>query len=277
MNYTGFATINAFYIGFNTDAVPKPVRKAAAYALNQEEAVNKVFKGRGESSYHFTPPSIYPGGAPEYEKHAEENYPYGYNEADLQKATEVMEEAGYGPDNKAEVTFTVYESSDTWPELAKLLRDKLTSAHVDMEVEKAPFSTLLKRGRNGNLGAYSLGWIMDWPAPDNFLQLLNPPQTDTSLDAPVSYLTWMDTDASQEATDAWETVQNNPAPTDEAEQERNEAYVTMEEANWEDVAMLPTYHRTDERFTYDWVDTPRFGGAGYSRQMLNNVELGERN
>jgi len=277
MNYTGFATINAFYIGFNTDAVPKPVREAAAYALNQEEAVNKVFKGRGESSYHFTPPSIYPGGAPEYEKHAEENYPYGYNEADLQKATEVMEEAGYGPDNKAEVTFTVYESSDTWPELAKLLRDKLTSAHVDMEVEKAPFSTLLKRGRNGNLGAYSLGWIMDWPAPDNFLQLLNPPQTDTSLDAPVSYLNWMDTDASGKATDAWETIQENPAPTDEAEQKRNEAYVTMEEANWEDVAMLPTYHRMDERFTYEWVDTPRFGGAGFSRQMLNNVELGERN
>ncbi len=276
MDYTGFATINAFYIGFNTDAVPKPVRKAAAYALNQEQAVDKVFKGRGESSYHFTPPSIYPGGAPEYTKHAKENYPYGYDEAKLDKAKEVMEEAGYGPDNKAKVTFTVYESSDTWPELAKLLRDKLTSAHVDMSVEKAPFSTLLKRGRNGNLEAYSLGWIMDWPAPDNFLQLLYPPMTDTSKDAPVSYLNWSETDAAENATKAWETVQNNPKPTDAAEKKRNEAYITMEEANWEDVAMLPTYHRMDERFKYKWVDCPRFGGAGFSRQMFNNVKIGER-
>ncbi|WP_276299561.1 ABC transporter substrate-binding protein [Halorussus lipolyticus] len=276
MDYTGFATINAFYIGFNTDSVPKAVRKAAAYALNQQQAVDKVFKGRGESSYHFTPPSIYPGGAPEYTKHAKENYPYGYNEERIDKAKEVMEEAGYGPDNKAKVTFTVYESSSTWPELAKLLRDKLTSAHVDMSVEKAPFSTLLKRGRNGNLQAYSLGWVMDWPAPDNFLQLLYPPRTDTSQSAPVSYLNWADTDAAEKATKAWETVQANPKPTDKAEKARNDAYVQMEEANWEDVALLPTYHRMDERFKYDWVDAPRFGGAGFDRQMFNNVKIGER-
>ncbi|WP_137284096.1 ABC transporter substrate-binding protein [Halorussus salinisoli] len=276
MDYTGFATINAFYIGFNTDAVEKPVRQAAAYALNQQEAVDKVFKGRGESSYHFTPPSIYPGGAPEYEKHAKNNYPYGYNEAKLGEAKKVMEEAGYGPDNKASFTFTAYESSDTWAELGKLLRDKLSSAHIEMNVERAPFSTLLKRGRNGNLQAYSLGWVMDWPAPDNFLQLLNPPQTDTSLDAPISYINWSGTDAAERAKEAWKTVENNAAPTDEAEKARNEAYVEIEEANWEDLGFLPTYHRMDERFKYDWVDCPRFGGAGVSRQMYNKVEIGDR-
>jgi len=276
MDYTGFATINAFYIGFNTDAVEKPVRQAAAYALNQEQAVNKVFKGRGEASYHFTPPSISPGGAPEYQKHAENNYPYGYNEAKLDKAREVMKEAGYGKDNKAKFTFTVYESSDTWSELGKLLRDKLSSAYVDMSVEKAPFSTLLKRGRNGNLEAYSLGWVMDWPAPDNFLQLLNPPQTDTSKAAPTSYINWSGTDTASQAEEAWQTVQDNAAPTDSAQQTRNEAYVQIEEANWEDVGFLPVYHRMDERFKYSWVDCPRFGGAGASRQMYNKVKLGDR-
>ncbi|WP_435177481.1 ABC transporter substrate-binding protein [Halorussus sp. AFM4] len=277
MDYTGFATINAYYIGFNMEAVPAAVRKAAAYALNQQEAVDKVFKGRGETAYHFTPPSIYPGGAPAYRKHAKNNYPYGYNETQLDKARQVMKDAGYGPDNKASFTFTVYESSSTWPDLGKLLRDKLASAHIDMTIETAPFSTLLKRGRNGNLEAYSLGWLMDWPAPDNFLQLLNPPQTDTSLDAPISYFNWSGTKASKQAKQAWQTIQNNRAPTDKAQQARNEAYVKMEEANWDDMVLLPAYHQMDERFKYKWVDVPKFGGAGTSRQMYNTVKLGKRN
>ncbi|WP_132059220.1 ABC transporter substrate-binding protein [Halorussus amylolyticus] len=276
LNYEAVSTINAYYVGFNTDAVEKPARQAAAYAMNQEEVVAQIFKDRGTPAYHFTPPNAYPGGAPEYDAHAEESYPYGYNESQLDQARQVMEEAGYSDNERYEFTMTVYESSDTWEDVAVLLRDQLASAYIDMEVDSAPFSTLLERGRNGNLEAYSLGWVMDWPAPDNFLQLLNPPQTDTDLDAPISYLNWMDTDAADTAEEAWATVQDNLAPTDEAEQARNEAYVQMEEANWEDVALLPTYHLLEERFSYDWVDVPQFGGGGYSRQMYNNVELSER-
>jgi peptide/nickel transport system substrate-binding protein len=275
MDYTAFATINAFYMGFNTDVVDKPIRKAVAYALNQQEAVEQVFKGRGEKSYHFTPPSIYPGGATEYTSHAEENYPYGYDESQLDKAEEVLQEAGYDSDNPASFTFTVYESSDEWADLGKLLRDKLQSVNVEMEIERAPFSTLLQRGRNGELEAYSLGWVMDWPAPDNFLQLLNPPQTDTSQSAPVSYINWSDTDAAEQATEAWEQVQNNSGPTDEEKEAREEAYVDIEEANWEDVGFLPTYHRLEERFKYEWVDCPRFGGGSTSRQKYNSVTLSE--
>jgi peptide/nickel transport system substrate-binding protein len=275
MNYTAFATINAFYMGFNTDVVDKPIRKAVAYALNQQEAVEQVFKGRGEKSYHFTPPSIYPGGATEYTSHAEENYPYGYDESQLDKAEEVLQEAGYDSDNPASFTFTVYESSDEWADLGKLLRDKLQSVNVEMEIERAPFSTLLQRGRNGELEAYSLGWVMDWPAPDNFLQLLNPPQTDTSKSGPVSYINWSGTDAAEQATQAWEKVQNNSGPTDEEKQAREEAYVQIEEANWEDVGFLPTYHRKEERFKYEWVDCPRFGGGSTSRQKYNSVSLSE--
>ena len=276
MRYEGVATINSFYMGFNTDAVEKPVRKAAAYAVNQDEVINQIFKGRGETSYHFTPPSIYPGGATEYKSHAKENYPYGYNEGQLDEAKKVMEEAGYGDDNRASFTFTVYESSNTWADFGTLLQDKLASVYIDMEVERAPFSTLLERGRNGDLQAYSLGWVMDWPAPDNFLQLLNPPQTDTSKSAPIAYTNWSGTDAAKQAEEAWKTVQENTAPTDDAQQARNEAYVQMEEANWEDVVFLPAYHRMDERFSYEWVDAPKFGGGGTSRQMFNNVKISDR-
>ncbi|WP_137286044.1 ABC transporter substrate-binding protein [Halorussus salinisoli] len=273
LNYLGVATINAFYIGFNTAQVEKPARVAAAYAMNQQQVIEQIFKGRGEAAYHFTPPNIYPGGPDAYDQHAQQNYPYGYNETQLQQARQVMEEAGYGPNNQYQFTFTIYEGSDTWQQTGQLLRDQLASAHIQMNIETAPFSTLLQRGREGNLQAYSLGWIMDWPAPDNFLQLLNPPQTDTSQDAPISYVNWSGTEAAQQATSAYEQIQDNPAPTDEAEQARNESYVQIEEANWEDVVFLPVYHRTDERFWYDNVDIEKFGGAGTSRQMYDTTEM----
>ncbi|ODR81913.1 peptide ABC transporter substrate-binding protein [Haladaptatus sp. W1] len=276
MDYLGVSTINTYYIGFNTKAVPKEVRKAVAYAANQESIVSEIFKSRGEGAYHFTPPMIYPDGAKQYKKHAKSKYPYGYNESQLEKAKQVMKDAGYSNSNRFKFTFTVYQSSDTWPELGKQLQDQLRSAFIDMEIQKTPFSTLLSRGRKGNLEAYSLGWIMDWPKPDNFLQLLYPPLSDTSKDSPVSYTNWSGTPAAKKATDAWKTVQDNPGPTDKEQQARNKAYVKIEEANWEDVAFLNMYHGLSERFAYEWVDAPKFGGAGYSRQMYNKVSLGDR-
>ncbi len=275
LNYAGVPTIDAYYVGFNMAEVPAAVRKAVAYVANQELFVSDVFKGRGQPAYHFTPPSIYPGGAEEYQAHAEENYPYGYNESLLDEARAVMEEAGYGEDNRYSLGWTQYQS-DTWLEMAQILRDRLSSVYVDMEIEQAPFSTLLERGRNGNLEAYTLGWISDWPAPDNFLQLLNPPQTDTSLDAPISYLNWqsLDTEASQQAADAYQTVTNNQAPTDEDQTARNEAYVQIEEANWEDVGFLPVYHSLSEIFWYDTVtDFTPPGGMGLSRKKFDTVTL----
>jgi peptide/nickel transport system substrate-binding protein len=277
LEYLSVATINSFYVGFNTDGVEKPVRQAAAYAMNQQDVLERIFKGRGEPSYHFTPPNIYPGGPDAYTQHAEQNYPYGYNQTQLDQARQVMEEAGYGENERYQFTMTVYESSDTWEDVAILLRDQLASAHIDMQVESAPFSTLLQRGRNGELEAYSLGWILDWPAPDNFLQLLNPPQTDTSQSAPISYTNWSGTEAAQQATDAWEQVQSNLAPTDEAQQARDEAYIQIEEANWEDVTFLPVYHEADQWFNYQWIDMPPFGAAGDSRQKYNMVTKESRN
>ena len=117
MDYLGVSTINTYYMGFNTDNVPKPVRQAIAYVANQETIVDEIFKGRGKAAYHFTPPMIYPGGANEYTKHAKNKYPYGYNERNIEKARkQIMKDAGYSQSKKFSFTFTVYQSSSTWPD-----------------------------------------------------------------------------------------------------------------------------------------------------------------
>ncbi len=271
--YVGVPTLSTFYVGFNMKKVPKPVRQAFAYVMDQGKMVEEVFKDRGNAAYTTTPPTIFPGGAKEAQSFIDENYPYG-KEAQIQKAKQVMEEAGYGPNNKFELQWTQYDSN-TWEEMAKILRDQLEPAHIKMNIQKAKFSTLLQRGRQGQLQVYTLGWIADWPAADNFLQLLNPPQTNTDQKGPISYINWTpeNGDAAQKATDAYETVKNNPAPTDQAQQARNEAYLAIEQANWEDVGFLNVYHELTEAFWYDHVDITPFGGMGDSRQKYNGVSV----
>ena len=276
-NYLSVPIIDTFYIGFNMAEVPKPVRQAFAYATNQQLLVNEVFKQRGVPAYHFTPKNIYPGAAQAYDQHAQNNYPYGYNESQLEQARQVMEQAGYGANNRFQVQWTQYQS-DTWSQIAQILRDQLASAYIDMQIEQAPFATLTQRGRNGNLEVYTLGWIADWPAPDNFLALLDPPRTDTSQQAPISYINWTSEngDAAGQAEEAYNTIQDNPQPSDQARQAREEAYVQVEEANWEDVGFLNIFHELGERFTYQWLDIPKYGGMGTSRQKYNEAAISSR-
>jgi peptide/nickel transport system substrate-binding protein len=277
-DYLGVPTINTFYIGMNT-SIRKNARKAVAHAFNQPDIANQIFKGRVSPAYHFTPKGIFPGGAGKYDSHAEENYPYSYGESNIEKARELMEADGYSENDMYEFTFTYYASgASTWGEMGERLRDQLQSAHIDMTLEEAPFSSLLSRGRQGNLEAYSLGWIMDWPAADNFLQNAHPPKTDTSQDGGATglYVDWNQGAGRSVAMDAWETIQNNRGPGDDALAERQTAYLAMEEAMWEDMILLPSHHRTDERFLYQWVDWDKFGNGGLSRAKCNTVEIGER-
>jgi peptide/nickel transport system substrate-binding protein len=272
-NYLGVPTLSVFYLGFRMPQVPKPVRQAVAYALNQNTTVEKSFKGRGVPAYHYSVPSVYPGGAQAYEQHAKQQYPYGYNETRVDEARRVMEEAGYSQEDKYELELTMYQSK-TWQETAKRLRDKLASAHIAMTIQQAQFSTLLTRVRNGSVQMFTLGWIVPWAAPDAFVKHLNPRTSSEDVKAQESYNNWStDGEAAQKAISAWEQVQNNTAPTDSAQQARNEAYVAMEEANWAAVANLPVYHETTSRFWYDSVDIPPFGTAGDYKQKFNEVTI----
>ena len=276
--YFSIPEISIFYVGFNTQEVPKAVRQALAYVANQQLLTEQVFKGRGVPAYHFTPPSIYPDGPNAYEQHAQENYPYGYNESLLDEARATMEEAGYGQNNRFQLEWLQYES-DAWQQMAQIFRDQLQNVYIDINIQQTLLSTLLEHTANGNTQAYTLGWIADWPAPDNFLQLLNPPQTDTSRSAPINYTNWSQEtgSAAQQAENAFARVQENLAPTDQAERARNDAYVMIEEANWEDVSVIPIYHKLSERFWYDWCEVPPHGGMGGSRQKFNTAKVGQRN
>jgi len=272
VSYLSAPLARTYYIAFNTDNVYKPARMAVAYALNQRTVADDVLKTRAEPAAHLTPPPVYPNS--DYTSHADSEYPYSYDATELDEAARVMEDAGFSGSNQYQFTLTAYPS-ETYRQIGQRLQDKLGAAHVDLQYEETPFSSLLNRGRKGDVDAYFLGWIPNYPRPDDFLENLNPPATRTDGSPEGFYLNWGGTTASRVAERAWQRVEANMEPTEQARQIRERAYVTMEEANWDDVALLPLVHPIDERFAYDEVDVEPFGGLGSTYQEYDTVVKGE--
>jgi peptide/nickel transport system substrate-binding protein len=269
-NYLIVPDLSTYFIGFNTERVEKAARQATAYVITQAGINQNVYKDLYIPSFHVTPNAIYPGGVDAYDSHAEENYPYGYNEALVDEARQVMEDAGYSQNDR--YSYSVYTTgSSTHNQLLGRIRDKLASAHVDLEITESPFSTWWAEQKDGNFDAMLFSWGMGWSDPANILALCYPPNADASADDTMVGSNWSGTEASQQAREAYETYQENANATDEAAETRAEMVNTIEEAVWEDVPMTTLVHFTARRLSYDWVDIPRFGTVG--GQMFNNVEI----
>ncbi|MFC6991661.1 ABC transporter substrate-binding protein [Haladaptatus sp. GCM10025707] len=268
-NYLGVPLLWMYFIGFNTQSVAKPVRQAVAYAMNQQAHLEQVHKGRGALSAHVTPPPLLFDDREARTEHADSAYPYGLDTSDLEAAREVMEAAGYSESNPADVTFTVYQNS-TWRQSAQILQNQLKSVHVNIDIEQAEFGTMYSRGQNGTLEMFSWAWAMDYPAAESFLSILVP-----GTDNPV-FTNWGGTEAAAQASEAWEQITEHSTRSAEDQEIRAAAYRQMEEANWQDVTVLPKYQPLGEGFYYPWLSLPKTGAAGFSKHTYNDVTIGPR-
>ncbi len=191
VNYLGIPEMSTFYFAFNARHVPRPVRQAVAYVTDHEELIEDIFEGRGVEAFSFTPPGIWPTGNEGYEAWLDE-WPYNPNETDIESARELLQDEGYTEDDPFEMTLTTYES-EVFQEAAELTRDKLAGAGVEIDLEEAPFGTLISRGEDGDLEMYSLGWIWSWQDVSYGHFGFEPKNTDTDLiptEATGYYLDW---------------------------------------------------------------------------------------
>ena len=268
VNYSTWDEAYTAYFIFDCSRVERPIRRALNYAVNQENFVEQGFKGVGEPAYHQSPPSVYPGGKEAYDRHAEENFPYGYREARVDEARSVMEEAGYTADSPAELTLTVYNdrNPDAYARIADLIRTKASAINLELTVETAPFGTIIDEAISGNLDMYTLGNGLEYPSPTDMLKFGRPYEG--------NLVRWREdpSDASERAASAWETIQSNLGPGEAAEEARADAFLEMEEAIWEDAIYLTNYHPRGQQFWYDDVDVP-VHPTGFHDRLYDDVSL----
>jgi len=268
VNYSTWDDAYTAYFIFDCSRVERPIRRALNYAVNQENFVEQGFRGVGEPAYHQSPPSVYPGGKEAYDQHAEENFPYGYREAMVEEARATMEEAGYGEDNRASITMSLYNdrNPEAYSRIADIVRSKAETIYIDLEIERAPFNTIIDEAISGNLDMYTLGNGLEYPSPADMLKFAHP--YDGNL------VRWREdpSDASERAATAWEQVQNNLGPTEAEQEARNEAFIRMEEAVWEDAIYLTNYHPRGQQWWYDDIDVP-VQTSGFHDRLYDDVSL----
>jgi peptide/nickel transport system substrate-binding protein len=287
VNYGEIPALTTEYLVFNTLEVPLAVRRAFAYAMNQHDIAESVYKGTGKPAYHITPPAPYPtfeegqSGEASYDAHAEngahsntdfgaDGYPYGYGETLLDEARAVMEDAGYGPDNRFSITATTISGNSGYRQVFTRLQPKLNSAYIDMEITEASFGTIISNAINGSMEVFGLGDGMEYPGPQNFLRFLhgsNPSTQFTRWGAEDSYYT---EEYRQIAREAWD---ENYAAEGTTAEDHAEAFQTVEEINWASMQELPFLHPISQRLWHDSVDVEMYGVM--ENQTFNQVTLDE--
>jgi len=168
--------LDTFYVGLNTRLPPfddPKVRQAFALSLNRKAIVAVLLKGQAEMAQGILPPGM-PGYNPELE-----GVPY-----DPERAREILARSRYGgAKTLPEVTLTTGGSGRLGEVLAEMWSESLG---VDVEVEMS-VGGVATEWNEGRLQMVLLGWIADYPDPENFLDLLfhsRSPQNSTGYSNP---------------------------------------------------------------------------------------------
>jgi oligopeptide transport system substrate-binding protein len=156
--------LSLFYIGFNVNAAPfndAKVRQALCYAVDKENIVDVLNKNTVSAAW-----GILPEGIPGY---SEDLAGLEFN---ISKAQQLLAESSYHnglPPIVLSVQGSCAGISAADVAIAYMWQETLG---IDVKVVALDFSTLIAEARDGELQAFEVGWIADYPDPENFLDML---------------------------------------------------------------------------------------------------------
>ncbi len=143
-----YAALGTDYIGFNVQEEPfdqVEVRRAINYAVDVDPILDTVYEGQGVPAAGPISDMVW-GAHPDLE-------PYGY---DLERAQELMEEAGY--EDGFEATFYTNDNPQRI-QTAEIVQDQLTELNIDVEVNVLDWGDYLERTAAGEHDMFMLGWV----------------------------------------------------------------------------------------------------------------------
>lgn len=160
-------TLTYWWLAFNmTDPIlgkNLKLRKAFAHAINIDEYIKSF-----TNNIALKANSIYPPGVKGYDP--SNTLPYEYN---LEKAKKLLEQAGY-PNGKGlpEFSYDVRGSTTVSRQMGEFIEKELEKIGVKIKVNLNSFPGFLNKAKTGQLQLWQGGWAMDYPDPENVIQLL---------------------------------------------------------------------------------------------------------
>ena len=161
---------DVFYIGLNVDQEPfddPKVRQALNYAIDLQSIAENVLDGRVSPATGVIPP-----GFPSYTENLRS---YHFN-PDL--ARELMQESQYADalasGDFPRVTLTISGSFGaaipTYLEV--ILEQWRQELGIEVDIQQTEWATFLQDANDKKYQMFSLGWVADYPDPENFLDVL---------------------------------------------------------------------------------------------------------
>lgn len=139
------------------------VRKAIGHAVNIDEYIKSF-----TNNIALRANSIYPPGVQGYSPSNE--LPYKY---DVELAKKLLAKAGY-PEGKGlpEFAYDVRGSSTVSRQMGEFIEKELSKIGIKVKVNLNSFPGFLNKAKTGQLQMWQGGWAMDYPDPENVIQLL---------------------------------------------------------------------------------------------------------
>ncbi|NTV46229.1 MAG: ABC transporter substrate-binding protein [Chlorobiales bacterium] len=168
------------YYGMNTKVAPfndKRVRQALCYAIDRDKIAKYVLKGgvAAPATHGLIPPSI-----PGY--NAGKTHGYGFDPA---KARQLMAEAGY-PNGKGfpAVSLQLNSGGGRNVQVAEAIQAMLKETlNINIALTVVEWSQHLESLERSKAPFFRIGWVADYPEPENFLNLLYGNLVPKNLDA----------------------------------------------------------------------------------------------
>ena len=165
---TAPASFSVNYIGLNVNEPPLDdvkVRQALNFAINKEEIASIVLGDLVEPADGILPPNF-----PGYDEGVQ-----GY-EYDPARAKLLLEESKYGDDleNFPPITITTPGSfgANVSLDMEVILQMWERNLGITAEFQQTEYATFLKDLHKGRFQMFDIGWIADYPDPENFLDIL---------------------------------------------------------------------------------------------------------
>ena len=165
---TAPASFSVNYIGLNVNEPPLDdvkVRQALNYAIDKQEIASIVLGDLVEPADGILPPNF-----PGYHEGVE-GYTY-----DPERARQLLRESKYGDDleNIPPITITTPGSfgANVSLDMEVILQMWERNLGITAEFQQTEFATFLKDLHKGRFQMFDIGWIADYPDPENFLDIL---------------------------------------------------------------------------------------------------------
>lgn len=160
---------DVFYVGLNSAEPPfddPKVRQALNYAVDLQGIADNVLDGRVSPATGVIPP-----GFPSFNQNLRS---YSYN-PDL--AQELLQSSTYADalasGDFPRITLTISGSfGAAVPQYLEVMLEQWRSLGIEIDIQQTEWATFLQDVTDRKYQMFSLGWIADYPDPENFLDLL---------------------------------------------------------------------------------------------------------